>query len=48
MKNPRVIVAVLAFVIVMVVGGLFILAEAPIAPPVEKVEQVIPNDQIQR
>jgi hypothetical protein len=36
------------FVIVLAVGGLAVLATAPLAPPVQKVEQVVPDDQLPR
>jgi hypothetical protein len=44
----RATIAFLVFLVVMAIGSVFILAEAPIAPPAEKVEQVIPDDRIPR
>ena len=47
-KKMRVTIAVVAFVVILIVGGLFVLAQAPVSPPVQKVDQVVPDDQIPR
>lgn len=42
----RVTVAIVTFGVILVLGGLFVLAEAPLSPPVQKVEQVVPDARI--
>lgn len=44
----RATIAILAFVIVLAVGGAIILAQAPLTPPIEKVERGVPDGQIPR
>ncbi len=44
----RVTIAVVVFLVILVSGGLAMLAEAPLSPPVEKVEQAVPDAQIPR
>ncbi|HEU0118746.1 MAG TPA: hypothetical protein VFR09_08955 [Alphaproteobacteria bacterium] len=42
------ILGFLVFVLLLAGGGLVALARAPMMPPVQKVEQVIPDDHIPR
>lgn len=40
--------AVIALAVVVVVGGVVYLGTADIAPPIQKVEKVIPDDRLPR
>lgn len=44
----RATMAIIVFVVVMAVGGAIILAQAPLTPPIEKVERGVPDGQIPR
>ncbi len=44
----RSVIAFLVFFMVLTMGGLVLLAEAPLSPPVQKVEQVVPDAQLPR
>jgi len=44
----RLALACLVLVLVLAVGGITVIAEAPFKPPVQKVEHVVPDDQLPR
>jgi hypothetical protein len=44
----RVMIAIVVVGITFIVGGLVILAQAPLSPVVQKVEHVVPDDRIPR
>ena len=44
----RFVVAGLLLLVILVVGGLVIVANASIAPPSEKVEQLVPDSHFPR
>lgn len=44
----RFALAGIVFVTILALGGLVILASAPVSPPVQKVEQTVPDSAIPR
>lgn len=41
-------IAVIIFAVILILGGLVVLTQAPLSPKTEKVEQVLPDDRIPR
>lgn len=48
MKLERIVLLVLAILVALGAGGLIGLSRASLMPPVQKVEQAIPDDHIPR
>ncbi len=48
MKTGRIVAIVAAVLLLVLAGGLVALAHAPMMPPVQKMEQAIPDDHIPR
>jgi hypothetical protein len=48
MKTGKIVGLILAVLLLVIVGGLVWLSHAPMMPPVQKMEQAIPDDHIPR
>jgi hypothetical protein len=46
MKTGKIVMLIGIFGLAVIAGGLVWLAQAPIMPPVQKMEQAIPDDHI--
>ena len=48
MKSGKIALIIIILVLLGVAGGLVWLSKAPLMPPIEQTEQVIPDDRIPR